>query len=282
MKDLAREIDRTEVPAGSAALWWLGQAGFALKSSGGTRIYVDPYLSDGVERAFGFKRLSLAPVDPEAVRADWVVASHEHLDHLDLDALPIIARGNPKCRFAGPRTCFPGFERCGIPEERRTLLEPGAAEGDVRLEAARADHGDLSEAALALLFDFGGVRIFFTGDTALRLDWLRPLIERKPDVVIPCINGAFGNLNAREAAELVRAASPRLAIPCHFWMFKEHGGDPAAFAQACSELCPSVEVRFVTPGEGLMVSPKEALPIAPLAAGSRRRRPGTAGRGRRV
>ncbi len=45
-------------------------------------------------------------------------------------------------------------------------------------------------------------------------------------------------------------------------MFKEHGGDPEAFARACAELCPGVPVRFVTPGEGLMVTPAEITGIA--------------------
>ena len=263
MKDLAREIERAVVPQGSVAFWWLAQAGFAFKGSGGTRIFLDPYLSDGVEKAFGFKRLSLAPIDAEAVRADWVVSSHEHLDHLDLDALPTLARNNPRCGFAGPRSCFPGYDRCGIPASRRILLEAGheVRLGDVRVEAVKADHGTLSEDALSLVLDFGGIRVLFTGDTALRLDLLRPLLEPRPDVVLPCINGAFGNMDAREAAELVRAASPRLAVPCHFWMFKEHGGDPEAFVRSCSEGSPEVAVRLLTPGEGLLVTPREVLSL---------------------
>ncbi|MGQ9591170.1 MAG: SDR family oxidoreductase [Planctomycetota bacterium] len=130
-----------------------GGAGFALKTGRGTRIYLDPYLSDAVEQAFGFKRLSLAPVDAEDVRADWAVASHEHLDHQDLDALAAIARRNPGCRFAGPRSCAEGWERIGIDPSRRALLEPGSALdlGGVRVHAARAYHGDLSEAALVAL-----------------------------------------------------------------------------------------------------------------------------------
>lgn len=273
MKDLAREIDAAAVPEGSAALWWLAGAGFAFKTGGGTRIYLDPYLSDAVERAFGFKRLSLAPIDAEDVRADWAVASHEHLDHLDLDSLAAIARKNPGCRFAGPRSCAEGWERIGIPPSRRTLLEPGAAFdlGDVRVRAARADHGDLSEAALSLLFDFGRTRVFFTGDTALRLEWWGDLLEQRPDAVLPCINGAFGNMDAREAAFLVRAASSRVAIPCHFWLFAEHGGDPAAFVRACAELCPGTAVRLLTPGEGLLVTPEDILAVPP--AGGRRREP---------
>ncbi|HAK96781.1 MAG TPA: hypothetical protein DCM87_17765, partial [Planctomycetes bacterium] len=95
----------------------------------------------------------------------------------------------------------------------------------------------------------------FSGDTALRLERVRACADPRPDVVLPCINGAFGNMDARDAARLVEALAPRLAVPCHFWMFKEHGGDPEAFVRACAELCPGVEVRFVTPGEGLRVTP---------------------------
>jgi len=263
MKDLRKEIDATRVPPGSVALWWLAQAGFAFKTHSGTRLFLDPYLSDAVEKAFGFKRLSLAPIDAEDVRADWFVNSHEHLDHLDTGALGTIAEQNPGCRFAGPACCGAGYDQCGIPAWRRTTLEAGGAFAldDVTVHAARADHGELSPGALALLFDFGATRILFTGDTALRPDWMRTLIERKPDVLLPCINGAFGNMDARQAAELTRVVSPRLAVPCHFWMFKEHGGDPEAFFKACVEICPAVPVRLLTPGDGLIVTSNDIHPV---------------------
>jgi L-ascorbate 6-phosphate lactonase len=87
------------------------------------------------------------------------------------------------------------------------------------------------------------------------MDWLQPLIDRRPDVLLPCINGRFGNLNSVEAAQLTAAVKPRVVIPCHFWMFKEHNGDPESFVQACNELCPEVPVRLLTPGERLVVTP---------------------------
>ena len=90
MNPLAKDIAAAEVPPGSARMWWLGQAGFAFKSHSGTTVYADPYLSDAVERLAGFKRLSLAPLAPEDVRADLVVLTHEHEDHLDPAALPLI------------------------------------------------------------------------------------------------------------------------------------------------------------------------------------------------
>jgi len=261
--DLTFEIGRTKVPADAVALWWLGQAGFVFKAGNGTVLYVDPYLSDVVEKAFGFKRLSLAPIHAEEVRADWLISSHEHLDHLDVEAIPVIARNNPSCRFAGPESCFPDcsfpsstWERglCDVPEEARLILGPEQVYdvSGVSLHTAHADHGELSPGALSLLFDFGRVRVLFTGDTALSLERMQRLVDLRPDVLLPCINGRFGNLNTEEAAELTAVVSPRAVIPCHFWMFKEHNGDPEAFVQACARRCPDVPVRLLTPGRGIL------------------------------
>ena len=102
MTGLVDELRQVSVPAGGVRLYWLGQAGFAFKTAAGKRILLDPYLSDACERLFGFKRLSLPALRPEEVAADWVIMTHEHADHLDPDAIPVIARNNPSCRFAAP------------------------------------------------------------------------------------------------------------------------------------------------------------------------------------
>jgi L-ascorbate 6-phosphate lactonase len=252
MNTLAAEIENARAPEGGVALWWLAQAGFVFKTASGTVMYVDPYLSNVVEKAFGFQRLSLAPIPMEDVRADWVLNSHEHLDHMDTDALPVIARNNPACGFAGSEACVPEYEKMGVSMGSFTLLEPGKrySFGDIDVTAAKSDHGELSPTALSLLFDFGKVRVLFTGDTALNLALIQPLIDMKPDILLPCINGRFGNLDAEEAAELTARVSPRVVVPCHFWMFKEHNGDPEAFVQACARRCQEVPVRLLTPGEG--------------------------------
>jgi L-ascorbate 6-phosphate lactonase len=252
MEWLSREIQASEVPEASVRMWWLGQAGFAFKTPAGRIVYADPYLSDAVQRLHGFKRLSLAPIAAEEVVADLVLLTHEHTDHLDPDALPILARRNPQCRFAGPAGCMEGLAQAGVAAQRRILLEPGQAHdlGGVVVHAVAADHGDYSPSALTLLLDFAGVRVLLTGDTSLRPGLLRPLIEMGPDLVLPCINGVFGNMNHIDAARLVQEARPRYAIPCHYWMFAEQGGDPAGFLYACKHFCPQVEVLLLKPGEG--------------------------------
>ncbi len=250
---LSREIQAAVAPDASVCLWWLGQAGFAFKTPAGQIVYADPYLSDAVQRLHGFKRLSLAPIAAEEVSVDLVVLTHEHTDHLDPDALPVIARRNPRCRFAGPVGCTEGLQQAGVAPQQRSLLEPGRAHdlGGVVVHAEAADHGDYSPSALTLLLDFAGVRVMLTGDTSLRPGLLRPLIELRPDLLLPCINGVFGNMNHIDAARLVQEVKPRYAIPCHYWTFAEQGaGDPAGFLYACRCFCPEVDARLLKPGEG--------------------------------
>jgi L-ascorbate 6-phosphate lactonase len=241
-----------DVPAGSLALWWLGQAGFAFKTPAGRIVYLDPYLSDAVERLHGFKRLSLPPVTAEEVRADLVVLTHEHTDHLDPDALPVIARNNPSCRFAAPAGCAAGLTEAGIAPAARLVLEPHRRydAGGVAIHTAPADHGDLSPTALCMVLECEGIRVLCTGDTAFRPQTMKPLFDPRPDVMLPCINGVFGNMGPIDAAMLVHEARPRYAIPCHFGMFAEQGAsDPGGFLYACRNFSPGVSAMILKPGK---------------------------------
>ena len=260
---LVDEIANCKVPVRAVRLWWLGQAGFAFKTHAGRIVYVDPYLSDAVERLHGFKRLSLSPIAAEEVKADWVILSHEHTDHLDPDALPVIAKNNPACRFAGPSGCAAGLGAAGVPPRRRIQLRPFCRHdlNATVVHTAPADHGDFAPSALALVLDFDGVRVLYTGDTSWRSGVFKPLFSLGIDVLLPCINGAFGNMNHLDAARMVQQAAPRMAIPCHFWTFAEQGaGDPGGFIQACHAWAPGVNARLLRPGQGLTVRARGCQP----------------------
>ena len=255
-KQLAEEIASCRVPARAVRLWWLGQAGFAFKTHAGRIVYVDPYLSDAVERLHGFKRLSLSPIAAEDVKADLVVLSHEHEDHLDPDAIPVIAKNNSSCRFAAPSGCSAGLKDAGVPPRRRTLLRPFRVHdlGSVAVHTTPADHGDFAPSSLALVLDFDGVRVLYTGDSSWRSELFKPLFDLGIDVLLPCINGSFGNMSHLDASRMTQQAAPRIAIPCHFWTFAEQGaGDPLGFLQACHQLAPGVNAKLLRPGEGLTV-----------------------------
>jgi L-ascorbate 6-phosphate lactonase len=255
MENLAKKIHETEIKPGSVGIFWLAQAGFVFKTPAGKIIYADPCLTDYVQRALpeyglGFKRVMPKLIEPDEVDADYVVSTHSHQDHLDIDALPGLMKC-PRLHFIGAPDCQKPYQDAGVPKSRYTIVHKGETLplGDFSLTGVYADHGELAPDAQGVLFDFGGILIWQVGDTAYRPEKWQDIFARHVDVVLPPINGAFGNLNGVEAAKLAHAAQAKVAIPCHFWMFALHHGDPNEFLEACKEHAPEVRPLLMTAGE---------------------------------
>lgn len=62
--DFVRRVNETRPAAGKVALFWLGQAGFLLKTASGQIIAIDPYFSDHVMRTENNHRLQAAHAAP--------------------------------------------------------------------------------------------------------------------------------------------------------------------------------------------------------------------------
>ena len=69
MLDYVKKVRDQEVPEGKVAVFWLGQAGFLIKTDLGTLCYVDPYFSNCCERHFGFRRLMPAVIGKQHHKA---------------------------------------------------------------------------------------------------------------------------------------------------------------------------------------------------------------------
>jgi L-ascorbate metabolism protein UlaG (beta-lactamase superfamily) len=111
-------------------LAWLGQAGFALRYLG-LRVFIDPYLSDWLEKRYRgtekpHKRLMPAPIDAQEVAdLDFVICTHHHSDHMDPEALPILATNSPSCRFVVPRASCSHALKLGVPERQIIGVDAG-------------------------------------------------------------------------------------------------------------------------------------------------------------
>jgi L-ascorbate 6-phosphate lactonase len=252
---LASQIRALSVEPGSLGIFWLAQAGFVYKTPVGTVVFVDAYLSDCCHRLlqnemYGFKRIMPSPIAPADVEADVVVCTHSHPDHFDYDAIPVMAH-NPRIHFVAAPDCEAELDKAGVAADRRTIIHEGETLifGDVRLTGIFADHGELAPDALGLLVQVGDIKVWQVADTAYRPEMWQDLFGMGIDVIIPPINGAFGNLDGVQAARLAGDAHARVAIPCHFWMFAEHGGNPAQFLDACKEYAPGTEPRLMSQGE---------------------------------
>ena len=63
------------------------------------------------------------------------------------------------------------------------------------------------------------------------------------------INGAFGNMNEVEGAKAANLVKPKITIPCHFWNFAEHGGNPYIFAKEMKEKYVDLNYILMRVGE---------------------------------
>ena len=247
MTRLAATIASLKVDCGSLAIIWLGQAGFVFKTSNKQLIFIDTYLSitdhmtpDDV----GSKRLIPAPLEPTEIVSGLMVSTHAHEDHCDEESIAIIARNAPHVHFGGPVSCMRTLKKLKIPDKRMHLLavrEIFPFQG-ASVRAVYADHGNSEPQAVGIVLETDGIRVYHTGDTSYCPERMEEVISLKPDIIITCINGTYGNLNGIEAARLARDVGARVAIPCHFWFFINQNlkaeRQPAAFLGACEEFTP--------------------------------------------
>jgi L-ascorbate 6-phosphate lactonase len=237
---------------GKIAVWWLGGSGFLLALDTGERICIDPYLSDCVERIAGFRRLIPAPVKAGDLRFSFLLLTHSHPDHLDVDSFDKFIEINPNCRVLAPADCLSFLSLRNVGYE---ITEPGKVHrlGSIVIEAVPADHADLSPEAVGYLLGISGKSAWFTGDTTLNWPLLEGTICRKPDILVPCINSAYGNLGERGAAMLAERCGAGVIIPAHYGLFKEHGGDAELFHKYMEEIAPHATVYIPAPGEGVEI-----------------------------
>lgn len=253
MKDFAVRVLTQPVGPENLGVFFLGQAGFLLKTAGGKLIAIDPYLSDCCHRYFGFKRLMPRILEPEDLQLDLLLISHSHYDHFDPDSVPVLLSGG-KTKLVAAKDVEAECQRLGLKGDITYLScgDSACADG-VTVTGVPCDHGELAPDALGLLVEAAGKKIYYMGDTAYRPEYLDSPLFRDLDLLILPINGAFGNLNEEQAARVIGTLKPKLAVPCHYWNFAEHGGDPGLFQKKMEQLAPDCAYLLMAQAEGVLI-----------------------------
>ena len=252
MKSVKESI--LNAPFGKTWLFWMGQAGFIIKSAEGKLLGIDLYLSECVESVegnMGYHRLMPQILNDDEIIFDVLIATHFHRDHFDVDAMPnLMANGHTELYCASD--CKDDIETLSIDKNHTTFVKPSDVieiEG-FRLSFIHSDHGQGAPFETVPIITVDGRRILEVGDTSLHLDWREEYLKEGPlDVLIAPINGAYGNLNEEENIALVKALCPKLAIPCHFGMFASHGGNPGLWKELIEKKLPTQQYKLFTMGE---------------------------------
>ncbi len=201
---------------------WIGQSGYIL-NDGETEICIDPYLSDVVNRIANRPRMVKAVILPEELKSNAVICTHNHLDHVDIDAIPLMEKGD--MMFLAPIDAKEQLFNCGVTDFRE--FDEGALVkiGEFELEAVFADH---TVPAVGVVVRHHGITLYFSGDTEYNKK-LEKLKDYKIDLMFICINGRLGNMNVEEAVRLTNIIRPRVGIPTHYGMFESNTENPVNY-----------------------------------------------------
>jgi len=203
---------------------WIGQGGYRMEIDH-TRLCIDPYLSDAVEDQEGFKRLQPAPFQPEELQADYIIFTHDHLDHFDEPAIKRITNRN--IRYIGPTSCAERLKSIFGNDRPIMLLNRNQTmvAGSVTLHAIHTKH---TQDSIGLMIQQNGKSrggIYLTGDT----EYDKKLLDVKqyaPELMIGCINGRLGNMSYKDLALLAKEIGVKTIIPSHYGMFEQNTEDP--------------------------------------------------------
>lgn len=244
----------TQTQTGCIEAVFFGQAGFLFRLSDGFTVAVDLYLSDCCLRYFGFKRLMPYLADPSSLELDVLLATHAHYDHFDPDSVPILL-SCPRTKLIAAWDVRNEAKRLGLEEKKIIYLREGDSviEGSLKIEALPCDHGKDTPDAIGLLLQAEGKRIVITGDTCFHEEYFTDENVQGADMLILPINGNFGNMNEEEGARAVCLAKPKIAVPCHYWNFAEHGGNPAKFTEAMKISGTDIPYLLMRPGETIRI-----------------------------
>lgn len=244
----------------------LGQSGCRLSFPSAT-VYLDPYLSNSVQELDAPDLARLMPISflPESVTdADWVLITHEHIDHCDPHTIPKLAKASPQARFVCPAQVVERLHGWGIDLSRIIVateewrdLAPG-----LRLRPVPAAHTEIIRdaqgrlACVGYLIEYSHQRIYFAGDTCARQEIIDVLVGNGPihTAFLPVNEhnffrsrrGVIGNMSVHEAFQFASEIGVKQVVAVHWDMFAVNAVDPE-------------EIRLVhklmNPGFALLLNP---------------------------
>ncbi len=222
---------------------WYGHAAFAIKC-GGKNILLDPYLDENPQ----------APVKSEQVKADFILLTHGHGDHLgDTEAIAkrtgaLVICVNEIARWLEQRGIkthgmhLGGSHRFPFGEVKLTYALHGSS---------LPDGADGGNPCGFILTETDGARAYFAGDTGLFGD-MRLIGEEGLDVAALPIGDNY-TMGPTDALRAVKMLQPKWVIPIHYNTFpliKQNAEKWKMWVQADT----NVKVALLNPGESLVVA----------------------------
>jgi len=249
------KIHGTHISKEELGIFWLWQNTFILKDSNGTLVAIDPHLVKNPNAQY----LSEPPIKPEELQVDYVFCTHDHWDHADPRALPLIAQSSPKTIFLGTQECRQRFLNVGIPLERTQGLDAGVT---AKFDGFKVTplYSVPPKVATSIrltthfgyVFDFDPIRLYNFGDStpdtvADPTSVLEEVAKYHPEIAIFPIIGDYPARRPEDAVTFARTLKPKVVIPGHYGCFSDRTIDPNVFLKLMKSV-PDIETVIIRSG----------------------------------
>src|SRR5256712_1920692 len=206
---------------------WLGHDSFRIKN--GKTVIIDPF--------------KIRPI-PE--KADILMITHEHYDHLSIDDIKKVVNENTTI------VTIPAVKKelSSLKVKEVKAVKPGdkLKLGDVSIDVVPAynlnkfrEPGKVfhpkEDGKAGYIVGIKAVRVYHAGDT----DAIPEMKGLKPDVALLPVSGTYV-MTAEEAAQAVKMVEPKVAIPMHYGLIVGTEQDAQKFKQLAI-----VEVQILKP-----------------------------------
>jgi L-ascorbate metabolism protein UlaG (beta-lactamase superfamily) len=199
---------------GNVKVRWLGHAAFEVESPGGTKLVIDPFITDNPVTPEPLKKLDrYKNID----RPHAILVSHSHGDHsanakdiAKLSDAPVIGMVEYVASIKLPPEQSKGGNIGG---EFRV--------GDVSVHLVPATHSSEAGSPIGFVIELAGGRtLYHTGDTWIMSDMA--LIEEvhHPDIILTCAGGGPYTQNPKVALlAMNKFFHPSVIVPMHYATF---------------------------------------------------------------
>jgi L-ascorbate metabolism protein UlaG (beta-lactamase superfamily) len=222
----------------SAIITWFGHNAWSIET-GGKVVLLDPFLNDS----------PTSPVKADELKADCILLSHGHGDHLG-DTVAIAKRtGAP---------ILTNFEvgqwlkKQGLADEKVIGMNPGGGIeqpfGHVKFTLAyhssSMPDGTYGGVPGGFLLKLGAARVYFACDTAAFLD-MKMIGAAGLDLAVLPIGDLY-TMGPEDSVEAIKLLHPKRVAPCHYNTWPPIQQDAAAWAD---------QVRSRTTAEPIVLQP---------------------------